>query len=94
MSIGKVVSVYELAKDGYHVALNMDDGITQDRQTNIQEGITLVGAKLMSKYKFLTDGKYGQGLTPEEAKAELNRIAEEGKVNMSVFDFNESNTAE
>lgn len=88
------VSVYELAKDGYHVAVNMDDGITQDRQTNIQEGITLVGAKLMSKYKFLTDGKYGQGLTPEEAKAELNRIAEEGKVNMSVFDFNESNTAE
>jgi hypothetical protein len=41
----------------------------------------LVGAGLLSKYKFLTDRKYGQGLTPEQAKEELKRIAEENKAN-------------
>jgi hypothetical protein len=58
-----------------------DDGVTQDRQTNINEGVMLVGAGLLSKYTFLTDAKYGQGLTPEEAEAELKRIKEEGTGN-------------
>jgi hypothetical protein len=44
----------------------------------------LVGAGLLSKYTFLTDRKYGQGLTPEEAEAELKRIAEEQKTNAVV----------
>ena len=42
----------------------------------------LVGAGLLSKYTFMTDPKYGQGLTPEEAEAELARIKEEGTGNM------------
>jgi len=70
-------SVEQLAAPGYHVQVMFDDGVTQDRQTNIQEGVTLVGAGLLSKYTFLTDKKYGQGLTPEEAEAELARIREE-----------------
>ena len=41
----------------------------------------LVGAGLLSKYTFLTDRKYGQGLTPEEAEEELKRIAEENRAN-------------
>lgn len=86
--------VADLAKGGYDIAIQMDDGITQDRQTNIQEGMTLVGARLMSKYKFLTDEKYGQGLTPEEAQEELERINQEGRINMSVFDMNQAFTAE
>ena len=89
---GQLVS--ELAKDGYEVAIQIDDGITQDRQTNIQEGLTLVAAKLISKTKFLTDEKYGQGLTEEEAAKELERIANEGRINMSVFDVNDAFTAE
>jgi hypothetical protein len=32
----------------------------------------------MSKYTFLTDPKYGQGLTPEQAEEELARIKQEG----------------
>ncbi len=87
-------SISSLVKNGYEVKITMDDGITQDRQTNIQEGITLVGAKLMSKYKFLTDSKYGQGLTEEEANKELERIQNEGKVNLNVFDLNETRTIE
>ena len=86
--------VSDLARNGYEVSIVMDDGITQDRQTNIAEGMNLVGAKLMSKYKFLTDPKYGQGLTEEEAQQELERIGQEGKVNMDVFDFNAQNIAE
>lgn len=70
-------SVESLAAGGYHVSVTFDDGVTQDRQTNLNEGVMLVGAGLLSKYSFLTDPKYGQGLTPEEAEAELARIKAE-----------------
>lgn len=87
-------SIAELAKQGYEVSVVMDDGITQDRQTNINEGIQLVNAKLMSKKKFLTDPKYGQGLTEEQAQAELEQIANEGRVNAIDVDMMRINTAE
>ena len=70
-------SVESLAAGGYHVSVTFDDGVTQDRQTNLNEGVMLVGAGLLSKYSFLTDPKYGQGLTPEQAEAELARIKAE-----------------
>ena len=73
--------VETLAANGYNVSITFDDGVTQDRQTNINEGVMLVGAGLLSKYTFLTDKKYGQGLTPEEAEEELKRISEENKTN-------------
>ena len=71
--------VAALAAGGYHVQVTFDDGILQDRQTNVNEGVMLVGAGLLSKYTFLTDKKYGQGLTPEEAEAELARIRSESQ---------------
>jgi A118 family predicted phage portal protein len=71
-------SIERLAAPGYNVNITFDDGVTQDRQTNINEGVMLVGAGLLSKYTFMTDSKYGQGLTPEEAQAELDRIKAEG----------------
>jgi hypothetical protein len=73
--------VAQLAKPGYHVNIVFDDGVTQDRQTNINEGVMLVGAGLLSKFTFMTDKKYGQGLTPEQAEEELRRIREEGTGN-------------
>lgn len=73
--------VAALAGNGYHVNVVFDDGVTQDRQTNINEGVMLVGAGLLSKYTFMTDKKYGQGLTPEQAEEELKRIREEGTGN-------------
>ena len=71
--------VAALASGGYNINVTFDDGVTQDRQTNINEGVMLVGAGILSKYTFLTDPKYGQGLTPEEAQEELQRIKEEGR---------------
>lgn len=70
-------SVESLARAGYNVNVVFDDGVTQDRQTNLNEGVMLVGAGLLSKYTFLTDKKYGQGLTKEQAEEELKRIKEE-----------------
>ena len=67
-------SVEALAAPGWEVKVTFDDGVTQDRQTNLNEGVMLVGAGLLSKYKFLTDRKYGQGLTDKEAAEELKRI--------------------
>ena len=87
-------SVAALRDRGYEVNIAMDDGITQDRQTNINEGITLVGAGLMSKKTFLTDPKYGQGLTEEAADAELQRIAEESRVTSGALDLISLQTAE
>ena len=74
-------SVGSLAAGGYHVNVVFDDGVTQDRQTNINEGVMLVGAGLLSKFTFMTDKKYGQGLTPEKANEELARIKAEGTPN-------------
>ena len=71
--------ISSLVAPGYNVNIVFDDGITQDRQTNLNEGVMLVGAGLLSKYTFMTDPKYGQGLTPEQAEEELNRIKEEGR---------------
>ena len=79
-------SIEGLASGGYHVSVTFDDGVTQDRQTNINEGVMLVGAGLLSKHTFLTDRKYGQGLTPEQADEELKRIAEENRTNGVVVD--------
>ena len=73
--------VAALAAGGYHVNVVFDDGVTQDRQTNINEGVMLVGAGLLSKFTFMTDKKYGQGLTPEQAEEELQRIRQEGTGN-------------
>ena len=81
--------VETLVANGYNVSITFDDGVTQDRQTNVNEGVMLVGAGLLSKFTFLTDKKYGQGLTQEEAEAELKRIADESKQQsvdvMSIF---------
>lgn len=88
------VKVSALRERGYEVAIAMDDGITQDRQTNINEGITLVGAGLISKKTFLTDPKYGQALTDEAADEELKRIAAEQNVNSFTIDRLNFDTAE
>jgi A118 family predicted phage portal protein len=87
-------SVKALASRGYEVKVALDDGITQDRQTNINEGITLVAAGLMSKKTFLTDPKYGQNLTEEDADAELQRIAQESTVTMPQLDVRDFNGIE
>lgn len=86
--------ISELAARGYEVSIAMDDGITQDRQTNINEGITLVGAGLMSKLTFLTDRKYGQALTEEAAQQELERIASESRMTGGLLDRINLETAE
>ena len=86
--------IAELKERGYEVNIAMDDGITQDRQTNINEGISLVGAGLMRQKTFLTDPKYGQGLTEEAADAELQQIAAERGVNAMTIDRLNMNTAE
>ena len=85
-------SIESLAANGYNVNITFDDGVTQDRQTNLNEGVMLVGAGLLSKYTFMTDPKYGQGLTPEQAEEELNRIQAEGVGNINPLAI--FNTAE
>ena len=80
-------SVAAMAAGGYNVTVTFDDGVTQDRQTNINEGLAQVGAGTMSKFTFLTDPKYGRGLTPEEAEQEIARIQEEQGGRIAALDI-------
>ena len=75
-------SVESLTANGYEVQITFDDGVTQDRQTNLNEGVMLVNSGLLSKYTFLTNRKYGQGMTEKDALAELKRIRQEKQQNI------------
>ena len=48
----------------------------------------------MSKKTFLTDPKYGQNLTEEDAEAELQRIREENTITMPRLDVRDFNGIE
>lgn len=85
-------SVESLAAGGYEVKVIFDDGVTQDRQTNLNEGVMLAGAGILSKFTILTDRKYGIGMTEKEAMAELERVKAEQTARVDVRDM--FNTAE
>ena len=85
-------SVESLAAGGYEVKVTFDDGVTQDRQTNLNEGVMLAGAGILSKFTILTDRKYGIGMTEKEAQAELERVKAEQTARVDVRDM--FNTAE
>ena len=71
-------TVESLIAGGYDVSITFDDSIIQDKQAEVNQGVALVGAGLMSKKKFMMDTL---GYTPEDADAELAQISEEGKSN-------------
>jgi len=48
----------------------------------------------LSKYKFLTDPKYGQNLTEEDAQIELQRIKAESVITMPQLDVRDFNDIE
>ena len=67
-------SIESLAAGGYSVSVQFDDSIIQDKEADINKGVMLVGAGLMSKLKFMTDTL---GYTPEDAAAEIEKINQE-----------------
>ena len=69
------VPVEQLLAPGYSVSVKFDDSIIQDKDAEINQGVMLVGANLMSKKRFMVDTL---GLTPEHADAELAQIRNEG----------------
>ena len=72
-------SIESMISGGYNVSVKFDDSIVQDKNAEINQGVMLVGALLMSKKKFLTDTL---GMTPEEADAELAQIRKETVANV------------
>lgn len=75
--------VKDLLAGGYNVSVQFDDSIIQDKNAEINQGIALVGAQLMSRKKFLMDTL---GYTEENAEKELKQIAEETKANAVTVD--------
>lgn len=76
--------ISDLAAGGYDVAVHFDDSILQDRQSKLTDGVTLTGAGLMSKKKFMVETL---GYTPEEADAEIQQIANESRVGLGTVDM-------
>lgn len=83
--------IKDLAAKGWESKVVFDDSILQDRQTNINEGIMLVGNRLMSRHRFLVDIL---GLTDDEATREIQQINDESKVTGGVLDMLEMGGAE
>ena len=77
-------SIRKLAEKGWKTKVTFDDSILQDRQTNINEGVTLCGNGLLSKKKFMMDTL---GYTEDEAEAEIQQIAKEGAIPGTAIDF-------
>ena len=71
-------TVESLLQGGYSVSVTFDDSIIQDKDAEINQGVTLVGAALMSKKRFMTQVL---GYTPEDADAEIQQIKAEGTGN-------------
>jgi A118 family predicted phage portal protein len=76
-------TIESLIAGGYEVAVTFDDSIIEDKNAEINQGIALTGAGLMSKKRFLTDV---MGMTEEDAEKELAQIGEERKVNAVTVD--------
>ena len=74
--------ISRLAEKGWESKVVFDDSILQDRQTDINEGVLLVGAGLMSKKKFLVDK---MGYTEDEAAIEIAEIKKEKTVSGVEF---------
>lgn len=66
--------VEQLVRPGYSVSVTFDDSIIQDRDAEINQGVMLVGSKLMSQKRFMMDIL---GLTPEQADSEIAQIKAE-----------------
>jgi A118 family predicted phage portal protein len=76
-------TIESLISGGYEVSVKFDDSIIEDKNAEINQGIALTGAGLMSKKRFLTDVL---GMTAEDAENELAQIGEERKVNAVTVD--------
>ena len=76
-------TVESLISGGYDVSVQFDDSIIEDKNAEINRGVSLVGAGLLSKKKFMTDLL---GYTPEDADSELKQISEEQRTNSVIVD--------
>lgn len=76
-------TIESLISGGYDVSVKFDDSIIEDKNAEINRGVSLVGAGLLSKKKFMTDLL---GYTPEDADSELKQISEEQRTNSVVVD--------
>lgn len=71
-------SIESLIAGGYEISVQFDDSIIEDKSAEINRGVMLVGAGLMSRKTFLMKNL---GLTEDDAKKELAQITEENKAN-------------
>ena len=71
-------TIESLISGGYEVSVKFDDSIIEDKNAEINQGVALVGAGLMSKKWFMVNTL---GYTEENADKELKQIAEEGRMN-------------
>nr|DAS18905.1 MAG TPA: portal protein [Caudoviricetes sp.] len=84
-------SIRSIAEKGWETKVVFDDSILQDRKTNIDEGILLLGNGVMSKKRFMIEKL---GYTEEEAVKELLEIKNEGQILADYFDMADTSAQE
>ena len=72
----------------------MEDAVLEDSSTKMDKGLKLMTNGVLSKKTFLTDTRFGVGMTDDEADQELKRIADEGNMTAKAFDLFESGAIE
>ena len=87
-------TIESLAADGYEIAVNLEDAVLEDSSTKMNKGLKLMTNGVLSKKTFLTDTRFGVGMTDDEADQELKRIADEGSMTAKAFDLFESGAIE
>lgn len=74
---GKEYNVYDLVRNGYNVVVSFDDSIIQDKDSEKADGLRDLQNGVLSKKTYMIRYMH---MTPEEADAELQKIADEGKL--------------
>lgn len=74
-------TIESLIAGGYNVSVKFDDSIIEDKNAELNRGVSLVGAGLLSKKRFMTEML---GYTPEDADKELKQISEEQRTNSVI----------
>lgn len=75
--------IESLIEGGYSVSVTFDDSIIEDKNAEINRGVSLVGSGLMSKKKFMVETL---GYTEEDAEKEIAQINNEKKTSSVIVD--------
>jgi len=77
------IKIADLIKKGYTKNIYFDDSIIKDKQSQVNEGIMLMGARVKSRKTFMIETL---GMTPQGAEDEITQISKEDQITGATVD--------